>query len=139
MPSISLFTYGTLMIPEIISGLIGRSISGRPATLHGYQRSLIIDATYPGIAPQCNQVVPGILYLSLKHQEIEILNDYEGDLYILSAVQVRLIHGSVSEAKTYILKNEYHHLLTNQDWDLTTFKRQSQATFLRTYQGFKPE
>jgi len=138
VPSISIFTYGTLMIPEIMSGLIGRSLIGQSATLSGYRRSVIINETYPGIAPHSKGVVPGILYHALEHHEIEILNHYEGHLYTLSVVNIKLSDDTILDAYSYVLRKEYWHLLTEHDWDLETFKRQSQATFLKEYKGLNP-
>ena len=126
------------MIPEIVSGLIGRSIEGDSATLQGYSRGLILRESYPGITPQPNSEVSGVLYKDLGSRDIDILNHYEGDLYLLTQVMVILTDGTLSEAHTYVLRNEYKHLLTGQAWDLETFKHQSQAAFLKDYKGFQP-
>ena len=57
----NLFTYGTLMIPEIISSLLGRNLTGVGALLKDYRRALILNQTYPGICRQGESQVVSVL------------------------------------------------------------------------------
>ncbi|MCB0667123.1 MAG: gamma-glutamylcyclotransferase, partial [Saprospiraceae bacterium] len=117
----NLFTYGTLMIPEIISSLLGRNLTGVGALLKDYRRALILNQTYPGICRQGESQVEGVIYYQLKSHEIEILDNYEGQMYELNPVQVVLKSGDLEEAYVYVLKDEFKSLLSDKDWNLEAF------------------
>ena len=44
-----LFTYGTLMFPEVWQAVVGKDFETTPAQLPGYQIFRVRDAVYPGI------------------------------------------------------------------------------------------
>lgn len=136
MPANSLFTYGTLMIPQIISMLIRREISGEEAVLSGYRRGLIRNETYPGIIAEPGQKVAGILYRQLSPNDLAILDQYEGDMYVLKPVTVKLNHRK-EHTVTYILHSSFAQLLTNNDWDPEHFRKHDLDRFLREYSGFQ--
>jgi gamma-glutamylcyclotransferase (GGCT)/AIG2-like uncharacterized protein YtfP len=52
-----LFTYGTLMFPEVWQAVVGRQFETTPAQLPGYQIFRVRDAVYPGIIA----LYPGII------------------------------------------------------------------------------
>lgn len=136
MPENSLFTYGTLMIPSIISLLIGREISGEEAILSGYRRGIIRHETYPGIIVAPGEKVCGILYRQLSSHDITILDQYEGEMYLLKPVTVKLNHGRENTV-TYILRSSFEQLLTKTDWDPEHFRKHELDRFLSGYSGFK--
>ena len=136
MPVNSLFTYGTLMIPQIICMLIRREISGEEAVLSGYRRGLIRNETYPGIIADPGHNVTGILYRQLSPDDLAILDQYEGEMYILKPVTVKLNYRK-EHTVTYILHSSFEQLLTEEDWDSEYFRKYDLDRFLRGYSGFK--
>ena len=57
-----LFTYGTLMFPEVWERISIGPFPSRPATLRGYSIFRVRDALYPGILRSKNgAVVNGLL------------------------------------------------------------------------------
>lgn len=132
----NLFCYGTLMVPEVIASLIGRSIQGTQAVLKGYRRGVIRGQTYPGILPQPEGEVSGILYQTLTEEEVMILDHYEGEMYVLAEVLIMSGAGDQIQARTYVLKEAYRALVTETDWDLAAFIRNDLIHFVRDYDGF---
>lgn len=132
----NLFTYGTLMIPEIISSLLGRNLTGMGALLKDYRRALILNQSYPGITRQGESQVEGVIYYQLKPHEMEILDNYEGQMYELNPVQVVLKSGDVQEANVYVLKDEFKSLLSDKDWNLEAFLKNDLLHFFKGYEGF---
>ncbi|MEN9580434.1 MAG: Gamma-glutamyl cyclotransferase, AIG2-like, partial [Pseudomonadota bacterium] len=49
MVPIQLFVYGTLLVPEVVSEVIGRLPEARLATLAGYARFRMVGKHYPGL------------------------------------------------------------------------------------------
>ena len=85
-----LFTYGTLMIPEIIQSIIGRSLSGETAWLKDYRRGRLLNASYPGIIKWTGTMVEGILYHDIGFADLDRLSQYEGEQYDLALVKVKI-------------------------------------------------
>src|SRR5262245_16469921 len=90
----TLFTYGTLMYPEVLEALLLRTLSGTPAVLRDYERRRIEGKPYPGIFPCAGASVPGVMYSELDRLTLELLDRFEGMLY--SRVEVVLETGSGS-------------------------------------------
>jgi len=56
---VDLFTYGALMLPDIMAKVAGCRPAAAPATLAGYRRTLVRDEDYPGIAEDERDEVAG--------------------------------------------------------------------------------
>jgi gamma-glutamylcyclotransferase (GGCT)/AIG2-like uncharacterized protein YtfP len=105
MPSqepIHLFVYGTLMDPQRVEALTGKSFARVEATLVGFER-LTSDLGYPFILPKRGAVVHGILLLDVDPASLSHLDTYEaeGDLYVRQVVDVCVATASV-RAMTYV-------------------------------------
>lgn len=146
-----LFTYGTLMFPEVwraVLGdiLVGRDFASTPAHLSGYQIFRVASALYPGITaaispptsrggattppPSGSQpsslssppfAVPGLLYLDLDAAALARLDAFEGPEYIRQTVTVTCDDGRELAAEAYIVPAENRHLLTNEIWTAEDF------------------
>jgi gamma-glutamylcyclotransferase (GGCT)/AIG2-like uncharacterized protein YtfP len=118
MPSqepIHLFVYGTLMDPQRVEALTGRSFHRVEATLVGFER-LASDLGYPFISPKLDAVVHGILLTVLDPGSLHALDSYEaeGDLYVRQVVDVCVGNTSV-RAMTYVghrIRGMVEHVLT---------------------------
>ncbi len=131
-----LFTYGSLMCPEIMERVAGRHAASTPATLHHFRRSRLQDLDYPGIFPDDASRVAGILYLDLSEEAIGRLDDFEGEQYLRLTVTVELDDGHTQPAMAYVLKERYRPLATGEEWDFATFLAEGKKHFLATYCGF---
>jgi gamma-glutamylcyclotransferase (GGCT)/AIG2-like uncharacterized protein YtfP len=105
MPSqepIHLFVYGTLMDPQRVEALTGKSFACVEAILVGFER-ITSDLGYPFIHPKPGAVVHGILLTDVDPISLRYLDTYEaeGDLYVRQAVDVR-VAGTAVRAMTYV-------------------------------------
>jgi gamma-glutamyl AIG2-like cyclotransferase len=124
-----LYAYGTLQLAPIISLIVGREITARPATLSGYSRYRIADRVYPAIVEASGGSVLGVLYEYLDAAEMERLDVYEGPLYERRDLAVD-VGGTLIPACTYVLRPEHAHRLSRDEWDLEQFEREHLDSYL---------
>jgi gamma-glutamylcyclotransferase (GGCT)/AIG2-like uncharacterized protein YtfP len=86
---VRLFVYGTLMDPRCVERVAGRRFPTRPATLHGWTRSIGRHG-YPVIDPARGARVEGLLLDDVDDGALRALDAYEdeGRLYRRQAVYV---------------------------------------------------
>jgi len=132
----TLFTYGSLMCSDIMSTVAGCQSDSMAATLKDFQRSTIHGEKYPGIFHQANGTVEGVLYLQLPEEAILRLDQFEGEQYSREDVQVITPQGPC-RTMAYIIKPQYHHLLTGEPWSFEQFLVTGKTEFIKYYQGFK--
>mgnify|MGYP001084856298 CR=1 FL=1 len=113
----TLFCYGTLVFEKVILRLIGRVPESTAAVIENYARYRIADTDFPGIIPKPNERVRGILYQELTSNEMNILDDYEGECFGREQVWIRNEEGRLERCWVYIFKSEYYHLLVREPWD----------------------
>ena len=88
----------------------------------------------PGALEAC---VEGVLYLEISPADLARLDRFEGDFYARSSVSVTTDAGVSVTAFAYILKEEYRHILSPDEWDAEAFARQGIRRFLADYCGFE--
>jgi gamma-glutamylcyclotransferase (GGCT)/AIG2-like uncharacterized protein YtfP len=122
----SLFAYGTLVFPEVLSAVAGRPLAREPATLEGYLRRGVIGEIFPAIVEGAeHDRVAGVLYAGLDSREWARLDRFEGDLYVRRRVTV-----ARGDAFAYVLAARWRHRLAAQPWDPAAFARDHLAAFL---------
>ncbi|HAA76766.1 TPA: gamma-glutamylcyclotransferase [Candidatus Latescibacteria bacterium] len=131
-----LFAYGSLIFNRVMYAVTGRRYDGRPARLPDHARYLVQGATYPGLIPSVGSTVEGVLYSGLGNRAFRLLDRFEGEHYRRSSVAVDVGNGVVIEADTFIFKDDYQHLLTDELWDSGTFESAHLTAFLDEYSGF---
>lgn len=134
---VSLFTYGTLMLPEIFDLIVGRICHGEDAILHNFKRRKIRNESYPGITPAPGEKVDGKIYHLLHADEINKLTVFEGDAYELLPVSVRLKEVGDLDCLTYSIKEKYLFLMTDHEWSLEEFIGHHKDMFIREYKGWQ--
>jgi len=99
---VRLFVYGTLMEPACVEQVTGRRFVGRPATLHGWTRT-IASHGYPVIHPSSDDTVDGIVLDGLDTAALRALDTYEdeGRLYLRRQVTV-LVGEEELPCETYV-------------------------------------
>jgi gamma-glutamylcyclotransferase (GGCT)/AIG2-like uncharacterized protein YtfP len=133
----NIFTYGTLMIPEVMVAVTTRKFRSIDAILKGYARFKVKDESYPGIIPASDAVTQGILYFDVDELSLERLDEFEGDLYQRTSVRVETKKEETLSAETYVIKPELRSCLSLQEWTLKEFAQKHLAAFLETYKGFQ--
>ena len=132
-----LFTYGTLMDPEIMGEVAGGSFVAHAAVLRGYGRYGVRNQPYPGMVAEKDGVVEGIVYLDITTKAMERLDRFEGEMYCRRMVKVRgTSNGDTLEVFAYVVKPEHAHLLSPDPWDFQQFAQQGKQRFAEEYKGF---
>lgn len=131
-----LFTYGTLMSPDIMARVAGCRLTGLPANLPGYRRSQVKGEVYPGISEDAAGRVAGLLYLEVPAAALQRLDLFEGEMYERRQVLVEDEDRAVRPAMTYVFRPAYLHLLTGAPWDFDQFLASGKKCFEDGYFGF---
>ena len=122
----TLFAYGTLLFPEVLSAVTGLSLTAEPATLDGYVRRGVIGEIFPAIVEgDRHDRVAGALYVGLDDRAWGRLDRFEGDLY-----ERRLVRIATRDAFTYVLASTWRHRLAAEPWDPAAFARDHLDAFL---------
>ena len=119
----SIFCYGTLELEGVVKRLISRLPYGEPARLDNYVRWCIRDTDFPAIVPRKKADVNGTLYRNLSPKEVQIFDEYEGQLYKRVQVWVETEKGKTEHAWVYVLKSQHYDLLLEQPWEVENYLR----------------
>ena len=131
-----LFTYGSLMFPQVWTVVVRGDYPPHPARLHGHQRRRIQGETYPAaIAASTTDFIDGQLYLNISPDDMQRLDHFEGDDYAKIEVPVTLSDNRVVTAAVYLYRHPER--LATQDWDVAWFEREGIHAFLAQYGGFE--
>ncbi len=132
----SIFAYGTLMYPEVISIILGRPVASGglcDAILGGYRRVAVPGRVYPTGIPSAAHQIQGKLIQNLTAAEVGLLDLYEESFYVRTPVFV-LTDGGREEAFVYIDgRNPLPFAV--QDWDQEVFEREYLQAFIRDLPG----
>lgn len=96
------FTYGSLMFPEVWRRVVRGEYRSLTARLDGHARFAIEGETYPGMVARDGAWVEGMLYFDVSPADIGALDAFEGSEYRRDTVDVVLASGERVEAGTYI-------------------------------------
>ena len=138
-PNHRLFCYGSLRIPEVIRAVIGRKPECRPAALPDHALRRIRNATYPGVTSLSGARTPGCLYDGLSLDDLEKLDAFEGEPYSREIRTVRLENSAETAAWVYLLPADRPDWLSEESWDLETFRRNDLTDFMRRCFGVKDD
>ena len=136
MCEFTLFFYGTLRAAEIRSAVLGYDLpTGQltDAVLENYQVRRVKGALYPLLVPAAGEKAVGLLATSLDRVAIQMLDQFEGNHYNRSALQVNTAAGFV-EADVYLPDDT---LLAAESWDFDRWYKNDMTAFLQ--QDFRQE
>jgi gamma-glutamylcyclotransferase (GGCT)/AIG2-like uncharacterized protein YtfP len=131
-----LFVYGTLMVPEVMRTVSGRSVVGEGARLPGYRCRRLHGEVYPGIVPAAGESVDGLLYRGLDAAAMARLDDFEGEMYRRETVRVALSAGRRVDAEAFVIIEAFIECLGPEPWSLDDFLRDGLQHFAGEYLGF---
>lgn len=100
--SAHVFTYGSLMFPEVWQRVVRGDYRSAPAVLDGHARFALAGETYPGTIVRAGASVAGIVYFDVSDSDVAALDAFEGSEYRRDRVRVRLDSGALEDAHTYI-------------------------------------
>lgn len=134
-----LFTYGTLMLAEVMEIVAGRPFPSRRAALPGYRRRLLRDRVYPGIVPAAGEAVEGVLWECLDAAALARIDRFEGSLYDRPELPVTVAPDETCAAFVYLLRREHEALLTETAWDESEFRARHLRAYLADCRDFARE
>lgn len=126
----NVFTYGSLMFPEVWRRVAGVSSTGCPARLAGYRRFAVRGRTFPGIVPEATARVDGVVYRDVPPEAVARLDVFEDEMYERLNLPVTLSGGGVLRCEAYVVTDPYRHWLGAADWDPAVFERDHLRRFL---------
>jgi gamma-glutamylcyclotransferase (GGCT)/AIG2-like uncharacterized protein YtfP len=128
----NLFAYGTLMWPEVLADVIGRSVEGEPAILHDARRLRVNDQVYPSLVSSEGFEVEGVIYFDLTESEIAALDRFEGSEYERRLVAIEATGGPF-EAAVYFSSERGMALLEKDEWHPEQLSQTLVDHFRNTY------
>lgn len=129
-PVVRLFSYGTLMLGEVMELVAGRSFARRAAALAGFRRLGLREQVYPAIVPARGETLDGVLWEALDPPALARIDRFEGPLYERQRLPVKVANGEIWSAFVYVLRPEHAGLLSDTAWDEATFRARHLADFL---------
>jgi gamma-glutamylcyclotransferase (GGCT)/AIG2-like uncharacterized protein YtfP len=136
---VRLFTYGTLMLAEVMEIVAGRPFPSRRAALPGYRRRLLRGRVYPGIVPAAGEAVEGVLWEGLDAAALARIDRFEGALYDRPELRVTPASGESCAAFVYVLRDAQRALLTESAWDEAEFRARHLRDYLAGCRAFARE
>jgi gamma-glutamylcyclotransferase (GGCT)/AIG2-like uncharacterized protein YtfP len=132
------FTYGTLMYPEVWQAVVGRMFDTVEGTAAGYAIYRVADAVFPGIvAAGENDVVRGVVYLNVEHASLARLDLFEDDFYERQSLWIDCDDGERRAADAYVVPAENREVLTGERWDRAAFVASGGLEhFISRFRGF---
>jgi gamma-glutamylcyclotransferase (GGCT)/AIG2-like uncharacterized protein YtfP len=131
----SVFTYGSLIVPEVWALVAGRRHGSEPAILGGYKRRALHGVPYPGIFPAPAEQVEGILWHGVEPEEMLRLDDFEGDLYERITTEVNVGAERIA-AEAYVVGAAHEGMLSHEPWDEARFRAQELDAYLEGCRRF---
>ena len=118
-----LFTYGTLMLPEVMHSVTGKEYKSSKAVLRGYRRGQIKGADFPGIIESPDNYVEGLVYFDISTEALTLIDSYEENIYDRKLVEIELLENKKSlEAFAYILPSSKANMLLTVDWSESEYR-----------------
>lgn len=84
----SLFTYGTLLFPEVLEAIIGRVPQNQVASAAGWRVAALRNRVYPGLVEAAGEVAHGRLLTGLSDSEWRVLDGFEDPKYELRRISL---------------------------------------------------
>lgn len=133
------FTYGTLMFPEVWRAVVGKQYETAAATAVGFAIYYVRDAVYPGVIATPSGTVSGLVYFDVDADSLDRLDVFEGVDYHRQPIEVtRTDNGQILPADAYVIPPAHRHLLTNEPWSAREFAARGElARFVARYAGFE--
>ncbi len=137
MSTVSVFSYGTLMIAQVMEAVTGGHFRAEPALVAGFARYGLRGESYPALVPETSCATDGVLWHDVDGDSLQRLDAFEGDWYQRIAVQVMLGDppgpGLTAQAETYVLVEAQRHRLNHRRWSRDRFESQRLPQFLKQY------
>ncbi|MEM1447072.1 MAG: gamma-glutamylcyclotransferase family protein [Planctomycetota bacterium] len=130
------FTYGTLMVPDVMWAVTEKHFQSCNATLHGFNRFRVRQEVYPAIVAAADASTTGRLYLGVDADSLKRLDDFEGEYYTRQSVTVTDENDEERHALAYVIADVHRHRLSEEPWDEAAFVEHHLPEFLKQVRGW---
>ena len=130
---LNVFTYGSLMYPQVWSRVVSGAYRSSVATIHGFRRLCIRDETYPVlvVAKDASPIF-GRIYYDVSAQDVCSLDAFETTAYARVTVAVTE-HADPRSLSAQAYLGLHTCELTEIDWDPESFEQFGLEPFLAGY------
>ena len=132
----SVFTYGTLEIPDIMEAVTGRSFDSVEALADGYARFLLKGRIYPGMTPVFGHTTSGRVYVEVDEHSLVLLDQFEDEWYVRQLIPVQTAAANWLNAYAYVIDPKDKNRLTTEPWIKETFVAKHHSAYLAACRGF---
>jgi gamma-glutamylcyclotransferase (GGCT)/AIG2-like uncharacterized protein YtfP len=104
----NVFTYGSLMFPEVWTRVVRGAYRQATASAAGYRRFAVKEETYPGMVAVTDAAgaaisqVEGIVYFDVDAADVSALDEFEGGEYRRTEITIVLPNSERVGASTYL-------------------------------------
>ena len=131
------FTYGTLMFPEVWQTVVGKSFTAVNGKVRGYAVYRVKDAVFPGMVAERGKIVSGVVYLDVDDESVARLDRFEDDFYERQSIWLDCDDGEKRSAEAYIVPLSIQSVLTSELWDREAFRTSGGLEqFVNKFAGF---
>jgi gamma-glutamylcyclotransferase (GGCT)/AIG2-like uncharacterized protein YtfP len=117
-----IFTYGTLMFPEVWRAVAGREFPSIAGSVREFAAYRVRDAVYPGIvASGVRETVRGVLYFDVSEAAVARLDRFEDDFYVRQTLAIACDDGVKRQADAFIVPAKHRDVLTDEPWTRESF------------------
>lgn len=134
-----LFAYGSLMCEDIMYSVLGTVPLSDQGILAKFQRFAVQDEVYPGIVPRQGGQVQGRIYFDIPQALWSCLDYFEGDMYVRERHTVLSPEGVPYPAWVYVVRPQYHALLTASSWSFQRFLLEGKRRLLDSWASERKE
>lgn len=127
MPAV--FTYGTLMWPEVMEAVTGNRFRRKAATVTGCERYRFKRRVYPGLIRKAGHGVNGIVYFDVDGMSMKLLDEFEDDFYQRETVIADTPEDSI-QCQAYWVSENHQYLLSRDIWDPARFEKHDLEKYL---------
>lgn len=126
--NLNIFTYGSLMFPDIWARVVRGDYRSAPAAASGYARFAVRDEIYPGLVKRLESRIEGVVYFDIDATDLAALDAFEGADYQREPIALTLDDGREIVGETYLYLPVARLLATG--WAPENFQKQR---FVDTY------
>jgi gamma-glutamylcyclotransferase (GGCT)/AIG2-like uncharacterized protein YtfP len=131
------FTYGTLMFPEVWQTVVGRMFATVEGTAAGFAVFRVRDAVFPGIVEAKNSIVRGVVYFDVDDASLERLDRFEDEFYERRSIWIDCDGSQRLTADAYVVPDANRRVLTDEPWDRDSFVASGGLEhFINRFAGF---
>ena len=120
----NLFTYGPLVLAQVMKGVTGRVFRFKEAKLRGYREFRVnSDAEQAAIIPFPDMETEGMVYFDVDDASLKRVDGFQGALYRRVEVNVEGLTGDWIEAEAYVIRLKNIEVLSAGPWDEEAFRQ----------------